>query len=124
MSFLHIQNPEKRNQIVADYVAGVNRGNVNVQEDVQKNNEEPYADSRIQFLPGDINSLRTKLDYLLAEYRAGNTSATRNQIVAIADELLQRKQLSQAKYNTINHFIRIQKEEEKQNATGDSIKGC
>ena len=61
----------------------------------------------IQFLPGDINSLRTKLDYLLAEYRAGNTSATRNQIVAIADELLQRKQLSRAKYNTINHFIRI-----------------
>ena len=124
MSFLRIQNPDKHNQIVADYVAGVNRENVNVQEDVQKNNEEPYADSRIQFLPGDINSLRTKLDYLLAEYRAGNTSATRNQIVAIADELLQRKQLSQAKYNTINHFIRIQKEEEKQNATGDSIKGC
>ena len=113
MSFLHIQNPDKRNRIVADYVAGVNRGNVNVQEDVQKNNEESYADSRIQFLPGDINSLKTKLDYLLGEYRAGNTSATRNQIVAIADELLQRKQLSQAKYNTINHFIRIQKEEEK-----------
>lgn len=58
-----------------------------------------------QFLPGDINGLQTKLDYLLAEYRAGNTSATRNQIVAITDELLQRKQLSRTKYNNINNFI-------------------
>ena len=107
MSFLRIQNPDKRNQIVADYISSVNKESVNVQEDVQQNDVKQYADSRIQFLPGDINSLRTKLDYLLAEYRAGNTSATRNQIVAIADELLQRKQLSRAKYNTINHFIRI-----------------
>ena len=105
MSFLHIQNPEKRNQIVADYVAGVNRGNVNVQEDVQKNNEEPYADSRIQFLPGDIKGLQNKLHYLLAEFRAGNISATQNQIVAITDELLRRKQLSRAEYNNINNFV-------------------
>ena len=59
----------------------------------------------IQFLPGDINGLQIKLDYLLAEYRAGNTSATRNEIVAIIDELLRRKQLSQVKYNNINNFI-------------------
>ena len=59
----------------------------------------------IQFLPGDINGLQIKLDYLLAEYRAGNTSATRNQIVAIADELLRRKQLSRTKYNSINNCI-------------------
>ena len=59
----------------------------------------------IQFLPGDINGLQIKLDYLLAEYHAGNTSATHNQIVAIADELLQRKQISQTKYNNINNFI-------------------
>ena len=59
----------------------------------------------IQFLPGDINGLQIKLDYLLAEYHAGNTSATRSQIVAITDELLRRKVISQAKYNSINTYI-------------------
>ena len=43
----------------------------------------------ILFLPGDIKGLKTKLNYLLAEYRAGNRSSlTRNQIVPILDELL------------------------------------
>jgi hypothetical protein len=59
----------------------------------------------IQFLPGDINGLQIKLDYLLAEYQAGNTSATHNEIVAITDELLRRKQISQEKYKNINHLI-------------------
>ena len=40
----------------------------------------------IQFLPGNIKGLDTKLNYLLAEYRAGNRSSlTRNQIVLILD---------------------------------------
>ena len=59
----------------------------------------------IQFLPGDINGLQIKLDYLLAEYHAGNTSATRGEIVAITDELLRRKVISKAKYNSINTYI-------------------
>ena len=59
----------------------------------------------IQFLPGDIKGLQNKLRYLLAEYRAGNIYATRNQIVAITDELLRRKQLSRAEYNNINNFV-------------------
>ena len=42
----------------------------------------------IEFLPSDIISLQNGLAYLLGEYRADNTSATRNQIVAIADNLL------------------------------------
>ena len=42
---------------------------------------------RIQFLPGDIKGLETKLNYLLAKYRAGNRSSlTRNQITPILDE--------------------------------------
>ena len=105
MSFLRIQNPDKRNQIVADYISGVNKESVNVQEDVQQNDVKQYADSRIQFLPGDINGLKIKLDYLLAEYQAGNTSAVRNEIVAIIDELLRRKQISQEKYKNINNLI-------------------
>ena len=42
------------------------------------------------FLPGGIKGLETKLNLLLAEFRAGNTS-TRNEIVFIIDELLRRK---------------------------------
>ena len=59
----------------------------------------------IQFLPTDINSLQTKLCYLLGEYRAGNTSATRNEIVAIADNLLRRRKISRAEYKKINNYI-------------------
>ena len=66
--------------------------------------EEKEGDG-IEFLPSDITSLQQKLSYLLAEYRAGNTSATRNEIVAIADNLLKRKHITQAEYRRINNYI-------------------
>ena len=53
----------------------------------------------IQFLPGDINGLIEQLHLLVAESRAGNKTSTRNQIVAILDELLRRKYLNQEEYN-------------------------
>ena len=57
------------------------------------------GDGIVQFLPGDIKRLETKLNYLLGEYRAGNRSSpTRNQIVSILDELLRRKRLSRKEY--------------------------
>ena len=59
----------------------------------------------IEFLPADINSLQAKLCYLLGEYRAGNTSATQNEIVAIADNLLRRRKISRAEYKKINNYI-------------------
>jgi hypothetical protein len=59
----------------------------------------------IEFLPSDIISLKQELVYLLGEYRAGNTSATRNQIVAIADNLLKRKHISKLEYRRINDYI-------------------
>ena len=60
----------------------------------------------IQFLPGDIKGLETKLNYLLAEYRAGNRSSlTRNQIVSILDELLRMKRISRKEYRDINTFL-------------------
>jgi hypothetical protein len=152
MSFVHIKDPEKRDEIVADYLVSLVQKKPDInhlqehtnlqksKEDVTKNEQdavkvnetnildhkivrcfgildrttvgkhqmvnELHIGNGIQFLPGDINGLQIKLDYLLAEYHAGNTSATRNQIVAIADELLRRKQISQAKYNNINNFIK------------------
>ena len=57
------------------------------------------------FLPGDIKGLETKLTYLLGEYRAGNRSSTRNEIVSILDELLRRKSISRKEYNDINNFL-------------------
>lgn len=59
----------------------------------------------IQFLPGDIKGLQTKLSYLLGEYHAGNTAATHNQIVAVADELLRRGKISKEEYHNINCSI-------------------
>ena len=58
----------------------------------------------IQFLPGDIQGLLTKLGLLLAEFKAGNYN-TRNQIVAILDELKRRKQLTNKKYKEINNLL-------------------
>jgi len=59
----------------------------------------------IKFLPADIKGLQTKLAYLLGEFQAGNTLATRNEIVSISDELLRRKNISQSEYRRINDFI-------------------
>ena len=57
---------------------------------------------RIEFLPSDITSLQTKLSHLLGEFQASNTPATRNEIVAIADNLLNRKHISTVEYKRIN----------------------
>ena len=59
----------------------------------------------IHFLPGDIKGMKTKLRLLLAEFRAGNTVATRNEIVSILDELLRRKQISRKEYTDINKYL-------------------
>ena len=90
LSYLHIKDPKKREEIV---------------EAASSSADQTHVANEIQFLPGDIKGLQLKLDYLLAEYHAGNTSATRNQIVAITDELLRRKHLTQEKYNNINSYI-------------------
>ena len=59
----------------------------------------------IEFLPSDIKSLQDKLSYLLATFQAGNKSATRNKIIAIADNLLHRNYLSREKYRQIMHQL-------------------
>ena len=64
----------------------------------------------IEFLPGDIKGLKEKLSYLLGEFRAGNTSAVRNEIVAITDELLRRKAISLEEYQRTNNYIQLQQQ--------------
>ena len=114
MSFVYINDPKKRDKIVTDYLASVKKTKQRTSweggetEELLKpaisNQEFKFA---IQFLPGDISGLQTKLTYLLAEYQAGNTFATRNQIVAIADELLRRKHISQEEYHDISSIIKL-----------------
>ena len=120
MSFLYINDPKKRNEIVADYLTSVKKTRQQRTWDGKEIIESkktggllkpthcnPDFKFTIQFLPGDISGLQTKLTYLLAEYQAGNTFATRNQIVAIADELLRRRQLSQEQYDNISSIIQL-----------------
>ena len=117
MSFLHINNPKKRDRIVEDYLASIKETKQttivegtgtelkNKEELLQQANSSEGFKFAIQFLPGDIKGLQTKLTYLLGEYCAGNTSATRNQIVAIADELFRRGHLSIEQYRNIDSII-------------------
>ena len=63
------------------------------------------GDGIVQFLPGDIKGLTTKLNLLLAEFAAGNRSSTRNEIVYILDELLRRKKISRKEYSDINSYL-------------------
>ena len=117
MSFLYIDNPKKRDQIVKDYLASVKKEKYGTtvegvgteskkrEELLQPANSNQAFKFAIQFLPGDIKGLQTKLTYLLAEYRAGNTFATRNQIIAVADELFRREHLSSEQYRNINSII-------------------
>ena len=60
--------------------------------------------SDMNFLPSDINSLKEKLQLLLGEYAAGNKT-TRNQIVAILDNLRGRKKISEKQYNHVNRLL-------------------
>ena len=124
MSFLYISDPKKRDKIVKDYLASVKKTkqqttswegeetteSKKTAESSKPSNSNPEFKFAVQFLPGDIKGLQTKLTYLLAEYRAGNTFATRNQIVAIADELLRRRHLSQDQYRNISSIIQLHTE--------------
>ena len=60
--------------------------------------------SGLSFLPSDVNSLKKRLDVLLAEFQAGN-GATRNEIVAIVDNLVKRNKMKIDYANDINNYI-------------------
>ena len=104
---------------VAEHLRGVQKGtsrptqtfkrktileNIMRNDEEEEEEEEEASGSGIQFLPGDIKGLSTKLNLLLAEFRAGNTS-TRNEIVSILDELSRRKRISRQEYTDINTFL-------------------
>ena len=55
----------------------------------------------VSFLPGNISGLLNRLELLAAEHRSGNTVSTKNQIVAILDELLRKRYFTQRQYNAM-----------------------
>ena len=69
-------------------------------------NQLPKKEERGEgiFLPSDINSLRERLRLLLAEFNAGNR-VTRNEIVAIVDNLVERKKLKKVEAREINNYL-------------------
>ena len=76
-----------------------------VEDDDEQEQEKKETGTGIQFLPGNIKGLIEQLHLLLAEFRAGNKSSTRNRIVAILDQLLRRNYLNQEEYNAVCRTI-------------------
>ena len=68
------------------------------QEQGHEKVEKKETGNGIQFFPGDISGLIKQFHLLLAEFHAGNKSSTKNQIVAILDDLLRRNYLNQEEY--------------------------
>ena len=55
----------------------------------------------IKFVPGNKKVLIERLRLLSTESRAGNTVSTREEIMAILDELLRRRGITRKQYNDI-----------------------
>ena len=63
--------------------------------------------SGIQFLPSTIKGLFEKLKLLAAEFIAGNTN-TRNELIAVLDQLRNRGLITEKEYTTINTLVSSQ----------------
>ena len=103
----HITTPNDRPKKTAKWRFFKDIGLVPETRNEDETDEDEFEDaenfekdgSGITFLPGDINGLLEKFHLLLAEHRAGNKSSTKNQIVAILDQLLRLNYLNQEEYN-------------------------
>ena len=103
----HVTSPNDRPKKTAKWRFFKDIGLVPETRNEDETDEDEFEDaenfekdgSGITFLPGDINGLIQQFHLLLAEYRAGNKSSTRNQIVAILDQLLRLNYLNQEEYN-------------------------
>ena len=60
--------------------------------------------NQVSFLPGNIKGMTDKFKLLLAEFMAGNKT-TRNEIVSLLDQLLQRGVITKTEYQKTNSFI-------------------
>ena len=73
-------------------------------EEEQQQEKGDHHGHGIQFLPSTIKGLFEKLQLLAAEFIAGNTT-TKNELVAVLDELRRRKSITEKEYTTINTLL-------------------
>ena len=66
--------------------------------------KDSVSGAGIEFLPSSVDGLFEKLALLSGEYKAGNTT-TRNELVAVLDELHRRDEISEQVYVNINNMI-------------------
>ena len=78
------------------------------EKDEYKHEEQDEEDFKgegvVSFLPSTIKGLFEKFKLLVAEFIAGNTT-TRNELVAILDQLQRRSLISEKEYTTINSLL-------------------
>ena len=67
-------------------------------------NLKPYAGNGVVYLSEDPSELTNRLELLIAEYKAGNTT-TRNEIVAIMDELVRKGIIDSKQYNHLHKYL-------------------
>ena len=70
-------------------------------DEFEEESEDEKEGKGIDFLPGNIEGLLEQFRLLFAEFRAGNKSSTKKQMVAILDQLLKQKYLNQDEYNAM-----------------------
>ena len=66
-----------------------------------------YAGEGVVYLSEDPIELTNRLQLLIAEYKAGNTT-TRNGIVAITDELRRKDIIDSEQYKALNYCLFLQ----------------
>ena len=58
------------------------------------------------FLPSTIKALGERLKVLVGEFMAGNTT-TRNELIAVLDQLRSRNAITETKYTTISSHLSL-----------------
>ena len=93
-----INNPNPYN------VTGASKPESTTKYAILKGNTVKKGDG-VVFLPSDLKSLEEKLSLLLAEFNAGNRAETRNQIVAIVDQLQDKGVIGRSEARDINEYV-------------------
>ena len=90
-------------QLTNAYEVGMKNPNAKLTEKAKLLRHLKFGEG-ISFLPSDINSLEKRLKILLGEFNAGN-GATRPEIIAITDNLLQRKRMTKKEVKEISEHV-------------------
>ena len=91
----------KRNELLGKQKSEDEKHKLLLDSYPDKENGSVKKGGSVYFLPSDIDGLWQKVILLRAEYKAGNTT-TRNELVAVLDELKRRDQITDDEYSKLN----------------------